>query len=89
MSRRGYSREYGARPLRRIIQEQLQDPISDQLLQVDDMLPGGRFVVDVEPAMGEGDEMEQEFDIFLEHEGEEPVLTEEDDWNSGVPEELF
>ena len=89
LSRRGYSREYGARPLRRIIQEQLQDPISDQLLQVDDMPPGSRFVVAVEPAMGEGDEMEQVFDIFLEHEDEEPVLAGEEDRDSVVPEELF
>ena len=48
----GYSREYGVRPLRRVIQEQLQDNLSDALLR-DEFSEGDAIQVDFRPIVSE------------------------------------
>ncbi len=50
----GYNREFGARPLRRLIQAEIEDELSDRIL-AEEILPGDTALVDVE---GEGDEAE-------------------------------
>jgi ATP-dependent Clp protease ATP-binding subunit ClpC len=57
MAERGYDSSLGARPLRRTIQRDLEDPLSEKML-FGDLLPGNIVVVDVE---GEGDSREFTF----------------------------
>ena len=52
LAERGYDPTLGARPLRRTIQREIEDPLSERLL-FGDLNPGSIVVVDVE---GEGDE---------------------------------
>jgi len=57
LAERGYDSALGARPLRRTIQRDLEDPLSEKML-FGDLLPGNIVVVDVE---GEGDTREFTF----------------------------
>jgi ATP-dependent Clp protease ATP-binding subunit ClpC len=57
LAERGYDSALGARPLRRVIQRDLEDPLSEKML-FGDLLPGNIVVVDVE---GEGDAREFTF----------------------------
>lgn len=57
LAARGYDPTLGARPLRRTIQRDLEDPLSEKLL-FGDLKPGSIVVVDVE---GEGDDREFSF----------------------------
>jgi len=57
LAERGYDSALGARPLRRVIQRDLEDPLSEKML-FGDLLPGNIVVVDVE---GEGDTREFTF----------------------------
>ncbi|MGD2146045.1 MAG: hypothetical protein PVH41_05075, partial [Anaerolineae bacterium] len=43
----GYSEEYGARPLRRVIQSKIEDPLSDAILG-DRFTPGSTLIVGAE-----------------------------------------
>ncbi len=52
LAKRGYDPTLGARPLRRTIQREIEDPLSEKML-FGDLNPGSIVVVDVE---GEGDE---------------------------------
>jgi ATP-dependent Clp protease ATP-binding subunit ClpC len=47
LGERGYDRQYGARPLRRIIQNLIEDPMAEALLE-GRYKPGQKIVVDVE-----------------------------------------
>jgi ATP-dependent Clp protease ATP-binding subunit ClpC len=47
LSELGYDREYGARPLKRVIQNKIEDPLSDALLNTD-FVDGDTVVIDVE-----------------------------------------
>jgi ATP-dependent Clp protease ATP-binding subunit ClpC len=47
LAKEGYSEEYGARPLRRVIQNRIEDPLSDAILS-DRFSQGSTLVVDVE-----------------------------------------
>ncbi|NQW31794.1 MAG: ATP-dependent Clp protease ATP-binding subunit [Actinomycetales bacterium] len=57
LAERGYDPQLGARPLRRTIQRELEDPLSEKML-FGELLPGSIVVVDVE---GEGDSLEFTF----------------------------
>ncbi len=57
LAERGYDPVLGARPLRRTIQRELEDPLSEKIL-FGDLLPGNIVVVDVQ---GEGDTREFTF----------------------------
>ena len=63
----GYEREYGARPLKRVIQQHIEDTLSDALLsgQFED---GDCIVVDVE----EGDDEQPEIVLRRGEHAEEP-----------------
>ena len=52
LAERGYDPTLGARPLRRTIQRDIEDPLSERML-FGDLVPGSIVVVDIE---GEGDE---------------------------------
>jgi ATP-dependent Clp protease ATP-binding subunit ClpB len=52
LAARGYDPDYGARPLKRTMQRQLQDPLATRLLQ-GDFPPGTKIAVDVDKG-GEG-----------------------------------
>jgi ATP-dependent Clp protease ATP-binding subunit ClpC len=47
LAKKGYSEEYGARPLRRVIQDEVEDPLSDAIL-ASTFAEGTAVVVDVE-----------------------------------------
>jgi ATP-dependent Clp protease ATP-binding subunit ClpC len=47
LSELGYEREYGARPLKRVIQNKIEDPLSDALLH-EQFTDGDTVVIDVE-----------------------------------------
>ncbi len=49
LSEEGYDPIYGARPLKRVIQQRLQNPLAMKLLQ-SEFKPGETVVVDVDPA---------------------------------------
>ncbi|HEX9744312.1 MAG TPA: ATP-dependent Clp protease ATP-binding subunit [bacterium] len=51
LARKGFSKAQGARPLRRVIQKEIEDPLSEQILQ-GNFNPGDTVMVDV---TGEGD----------------------------------
>jgi ATP-dependent Clp protease ATP-binding subunit ClpC len=55
LAERGYDPQLGARPLRRTIQRELEDPLSEKML-FGELLPGSIVVVDVE-----GEEDSREF----------------------------
>ncbi len=57
LAERGYDPQLGARPLRRTIQRELEDPLSEKML-FGELLPGSIAVVDVE---GEGDSLDFTF----------------------------
>ena len=57
LAERGYDPTLGARPLRRTIQREIEDPLSEKML-FGDLNPGSIVVVDVE---GEGDERTMSF----------------------------
>jgi ATP-dependent Clp protease ATP-binding subunit ClpC len=48
----GYDPEYGARPLRRVIQNQIQDPLSEGML-AEKFVPGDTITVDYREVVGE------------------------------------
>jgi len=52
LARRGFSKSQGARPLRRVIQKEIEDPLSEQILR-GEFLAGEVVNVDIE---GEGDD---------------------------------
>jgi ATP-dependent Clp protease ATP-binding subunit ClpC len=52
LARKGFSKSQGARPLRRLIQKEIEDPLSEQLLRAEYM-PGETVSVSIE---GEGDD---------------------------------
>jgi ATP-dependent Clp protease ATP-binding subunit ClpC len=66
LARRGFSKTQGARPLRRVIQKEIEDPLSERILK-GDFKPGDLVRVDVR---GEGDNQEVTF------ERAEPMLAE-------------
>jgi ATP-dependent Clp protease ATP-binding subunit ClpC len=47
LSELGYDREYGARPLKRVIQNKIEDPLSDAILN-GQFVDGDTVVIDVE-----------------------------------------
>ena len=59
LAERGYDPVMGARPLRRTIQREIEDPLSEKML-FGDLVPGSIVVVDVE---GEGDDAEFTFTL--------------------------
>ena len=79
LASRGYSRDYGVRPLRRIIQEQLQDPLSDALL-MDEFSDGETIQVDFRTVLEEDDSLEGRF-VFdlLEEDQDQDDLDSMDD----------
>ena len=74
LARQGYSREYGVRPLRRVIQEQLQDTLSDALLR-DEFADGDAIQVDYRTVLQEDDVLEGRF-VFERGETEDEDLLE-------------
>jgi ATP-dependent Clp protease ATP-binding subunit ClpC len=64
LAKRGYDPVLGARPLRRTIQREIEDPMSEKML-FGDLKPGEIVIIDVE---GEGDEAT--FSIRGEFKGE-------------------
>ncbi len=52
LARKGFSKAQGARPLRRVIQKEIEDPLSEQLLRAE-YKPGDTVLVTIE---GEGDD---------------------------------
>ena len=45
IAERGYQKEYGARPLKRVIQREIEDPLAEKLL-TGEFVKGQRVVVD-------------------------------------------
>jgi len=52
LARKGFSKSQGARPIRRLIQKEIEDPLSEQLLRAE-YKPGETVMVSIE---GEGDD---------------------------------
>ncbi len=74
LSEEGYNPDMGARPLRRVIQQQIEDKLSDALLakEFDD---GENILVDVETVMEDGTEVKK---IVLKHDSEGDQQAEPD-----------
>jgi ATP-dependent Clp protease ATP-binding subunit ClpC len=75
MAEAGYNPEMGARPLRRVIQQKVEDRLSDALL-AHEFEDGNNILVDVETVMEDGTEVKK---IVLKHDSkgdqqEEPDL---------------
>ena len=47
LAERGFDRQFGARPLRRVIQSDIEDPLSEELLRIE-FSPGDLVTIDVE-----------------------------------------
>ncbi len=69
----GYDPEYGARPLRRVIQNQIQDPLSEGML-AEKYVPGDTITVDYREVVNENGNLTKEF-VFdvTEHKEVEPA----------------
>jgi len=50
LAREGFDKVYGARPLRRVIQRQIEDPLSEEILK-GTVKPGDTVVVDLQNDM--------------------------------------
>ena len=70
IAEQGYDPDYGARPLRRVIQNKIQDPLSEDLLS-QRFVPGDTIQVDFRETYQENGELAKDFvfDAF----GHEPV----------------
>jgi ATP-dependent Clp protease ATP-binding subunit ClpC len=66
LSEEGYNPEMGARPLRRVIQQQIEDKLSDALL-AEEFEDGENILVDIETRMEDGTEVKQ---VVLKHDSE-------------------
>jgi ATP-dependent Clp protease ATP-binding subunit ClpC len=66
LAEEGYNPEMGARPLRRVIQQKIEDRLSDALL-ANDFEDGDNILVDVETAMEDGTEVKK---VVLMHDSE-------------------
>jgi len=71
----GYDPEYGARPLRRVIQNQIQDPLSEGMLS-EKYVPGDTITVDHREHVGEDGHLTTDF-IFEVTEHKEVEKTED------------
>ncbi len=71
LARHGYDAEYGARPLRRLIQQTVEDKLSDAVL-AGEFSEGETVIVDVDPGTGTGDG-----EIILRHATPEDATPEE------------
>jgi ATP-dependent Clp protease ATP-binding subunit ClpC len=69
----GYDPEYGARPLRRVIQNQIQDPLSEGMLS-EKYVPGDTITIDYRDVVSENGNLVKEF-VFdvTEHKEIEPM----------------
>jgi len=47
LAERGFDKQFGARPLRRVIQSDIEDPLSEELLRIE-FTPGDLVTIDVE-----------------------------------------
>ncbi|MGC1194667.1 MAG: ATP-dependent Clp protease ATP-binding subunit [Candidatus Dormiibacterota bacterium] len=47
LAERGFDKQFGARPLRRVIQSEIEDPLSEELLKIE-FTPGDLVTIDVE-----------------------------------------
>ncbi len=61
LSKKGYNREFGARPLRRLIQSEIEDELSDQMLGLE-FEAGDTIVIDVDEEADELTLTEKELD---------------------------
>jgi ATP-dependent Clp protease ATP-binding subunit ClpC len=69
----GYDPEYGARPLRRVIQNQIQDPLSEGML-AEKYTPGDTITVDYRDVASENGNLAKEFVFDItEHKEVEPA----------------
>ena len=75
----GYNPELGARPLRRVIQQKIEEPISDRIL-AGDFKPGDTILVDAE-----GEEGEEEIVLRRQEPVEEPAHPVGEAPGSGEP----
>jgi len=66
LSEEGYNPEMGARPLRRVIQQKIEDRLSDALL-ANEFTEGQQILIDVETIVEDGVETKK---IVLKHEPE-------------------
>ena len=48
LAEKGYDRDFGARPLRRVIEKEIQDRLADEIL-FGRLAKGGRVLVDADP----------------------------------------
>jgi ATP-dependent Clp protease ATP-binding subunit ClpA len=55
LGEKGYDPTYGARPLRRVIQSEIEDKLSESILR-GDFKTGDHIKVDIEAAAGEGEQ---------------------------------
>ena len=79
LGEKGYDPVFGARPLRRVIQERLEDSLSEALLR-GDFEPGDTIRVDLVTELNENGAEEQmlHYERVARQEAEEPVSTSED-----------
>jgi ATP-dependent Clp protease ATP-binding subunit ClpC len=66
LAEEGYNPEMGARPLRRVIQQKIEDRLSDALL-ANEFEDGDNILVDVETALEDGTEVKK---VVLKHDSE-------------------
>ena len=85
LAKEGYNPQYGARPLRRLIQNRILTPVANLLIS-QSVSKGGVIMVGLKPAMGTGKEgqMEFTFDVKKKHvpagrqgKGESPIIMRE------------
>jgi ATP-dependent Clp protease ATP-binding subunit ClpC len=76
LAEQGYDPDYGARPLRRVIQNKIQDPLSEDLLS-NRFVPGDTIQVDYRELVQENGELAKDF-VFdaIDHEPVKVLDTE-------------
>ena len=76
LAQHGYDAEFGARPLRRLIQREIEDQLSDAVLS-GEFNEGEGVLIDVSTASGDNGEAEDH--LVLKHRGENQVEAEEEE----------
>ena len=73
LAKEGYNPQYGARPLRRLIQNKILTPVANLLIG-QQVAKGGTIVVDMKKTSGKDSKPEFTFDIKKKHKGESPII---------------
>jgi len=76
LAKEGYNPQYGARPLKRLIQSRILTPVANLLIG-QEVAKGGQVLVGVKDVAGKEGVKEFTFEVKKKHKGESPIIARE------------